>query len=63
MPTPTITWEKDRVAVPEETRSALCIVFIVVDDAVVYLPMYLPQRCCDKKKKTDRKLFISIVNK
>lgn len=26
VPTPTITWEKDRVAVPEETRSVIFIV-------------------------------------
>lgn len=53
MPTPTIIWEKDRVAVPEETRSALCvvcIVFVVVDEVVVYLLMYLLQSYFKKNK-------------
>lgn len=61
VPTPTITWEKDRVAVPEEARSALCIVCIVfefVDSVVVYLLVGLRQSlsnkrlpvCCSKRR-------------
>lgn len=40
VPTPTITWERDRVAVPEETRSALYTV-VVADDAFVFCDLLM----------------------